>query len=436
MRSKFLVASLACLLCVLSSRIGFLQETGIKPEQPATATAVAGAQAAGNTGFLIGAPFRHGNLTVFPVVSKTPQNSDHFITLEEGLRAHSVEVREMGAQVDRPMSRSQTAGLNRQRANSRNLVQSRPNAQRQNSSSAAQTEEGANEGRNGMERLSAANEVNRLVVVNRSGKPLYLMPGEVIVGGSQDRTIGEEMTIAPTGKPVPIDVFCVEHGRWRSRDARELAALSSLSPTQSAGVARTFAEKAKQGKFVATPGSLNKAGRKAVQSGDGQQAVWDEVETANKKLGTETDSGAFTANYVDQKTQQKSQAYLNDLADHVSREDRVVGVVVAINGKIDSADVFESTPLFRKLWPKLLKGYVLDALSAADAKPPAKMCKVGDAAKFLATILQGNVSATKQTRGGLVVTHRETRDSVSYSASGSKTMGGMGGAIHSAGYAP
>jgi hypothetical protein len=433
MRSKLLVASLACLTCVLSSQIGFLQETGVKPGQEAAATAAAGAQPAANTGFLIGAPFRHGNLTVFPVLSKTPRNEDRFITLEEGLKARTVEVREMGAHVDRPLSRAANGRLVVQRANSQRRQR---NARSPNLSPDAQTGEGDSDSANAGP-LSQRNEVNRLIVVNRSDKPLYLMPGEVIVGGSQDRTIGEEMAIAPTGKPVAVAVFCVEHDRWRPRDAEQSArTLRALNRGQAAGEAQIPLDEGVFHKFVATPGSLNKAGRQAVQSGDGQQAVWDEVRTANKKLGAETGSAAFTANYVNEKTQRKSQAYLNDLADHVSREDRVVGVVVAINGKIDSADVFESTPLFRKLWPKLLKGYVLDALSAADAKPPANTCKVADAATFLATILQGAVSGTKQTKGGLVVTHRETQAGVSYSASSGKMQGGMGGAIHAAGYAP
>ena len=62
------------------------------------------------------------------------------------------------------------------------------------------------------------NQVNELLVVNRSEKPLYLMPGEVIIGGDQDRTIGQELVIAADGKPIAIDVFCVEHGRWGGRD--------------------------------------------------------------------------------------------------------------------------------------------------------------------------------------------------------------------------
>jgi hypothetical protein len=54
--------------------------------------------------------------------------------------------------------------------------------------------------------------------------------------------------------------------------------------------------------------------------------------------------------------------------------------------------------------------------------------------------MQAPVSGTKQTKGGLVLTRRVTKEGVSYSASGNKDAdgmtGGMGGAIHSAGYAP
>lgn len=63
----------------------------------------------------------------------------------------------------------------------------------------------------------SSNEVNRLVVLNRSNKSLYLMPDEIIVGSSQGRTIGRELVIRPSPKPFPIDVFCVGSDRWSHR---------------------------------------------------------------------------------------------------------------------------------------------------------------------------------------------------------------------------
>ena len=46
---------------------------------------------------VIGEPITHGDLSIFPVSSKTPRNNDRFITLDEGLKAGTVEIYEKGA---------------------------------------------------------------------------------------------------------------------------------------------------------------------------------------------------------------------------------------------------------------------------------------------------------------------------------------------------
>ena len=55
--------------------------------------------------------------------------------------------------------------------------------------------------------------VNQLSLENRSDRPLFVMSGEVILGGKQDRIIGKDRLI-PAKKTLAVDVFCVEHGRW------------------------------------------------------------------------------------------------------------------------------------------------------------------------------------------------------------------------------
>ncbi len=189
------------------------------------------------------------------------------------------------------------------------------------------------------------------------------------------------------------------------------------------------------------------AGRVAVQSDKDQQAVWDNVAKNNSALRVETQSGTFTRSYADKRVQSELAPYVAALKEQVAGQGRVVGAIVAINGKVESLDVFESTPLFRKLWPKLLKSYALDAVSTAAAAKPAekngkaakpnplaKESTVADASAFLNKVLQGTVR-DKQSKGGLVVTHREADGTKSYSAGG--IGGGLGGApIHAAGFAP
>jgi hypothetical protein len=138
---------------------------------------------------------------------------------------------------------------------------------------------------------------------------------------------------------------------------------------------------ANKGKFVASGGSLNKSSRPVVQEGKGQGAVWDEVGQVNEKSKARTGSSDFTANYVDRNVVQQLQGYLDQVQSPVAQRRQVVGVVVAVNGKAEAADVFGSTPLFLKLWPKLLTvthrdsrevvSFSAKSAPAADAKPSA-----------------------------------------------------------------
>src|SRR5436309_1547252 len=118
-------------------------------------------------------PITHGNLTVWPVVSGDIHDTTQFLTLDEGLRSGEVVVTEA----------TQAAGLIR-----RHGVPIAP-------------------------RHTGA-EVNRLVLVNNSKRPLLLLAGEIVTGGKQDRVIGKDRIVPPESDPVDLSVFCVEPGRW------------------------------------------------------------------------------------------------------------------------------------------------------------------------------------------------------------------------------
>src|ERR1700730_9514756 len=120
-------------------------------------------------------PIRHGNLTVFPVVASKSYPTGEFLTLDEGLRSGEVVVTEYG--------------------NVRGLIRRRPPGM-----TPAIPREGA--------------EVNRLVLVNNSRRPLLLLAGEIVAGGKQDRVIGKDRIVPAESDPVDLSVFCVEPGRW------------------------------------------------------------------------------------------------------------------------------------------------------------------------------------------------------------------------------
>src|SRR5712691_6413411 len=64
--------------------------------------------------------------------------------------------------------------------------------------------------------LQGGASVNQLVLINRGSKPLILLAGELVSGGKQDRIISKDRIIPAGAQPLPLDVFCVEQGRWSS----------------------------------------------------------------------------------------------------------------------------------------------------------------------------------------------------------------------------
>jgi hypothetical protein len=280
-------------------------------------------------------------------------------------------------------------------------------------------------------------EVNRLMVVNKTTKPLLLMPGEVIVGGSQDRTIAQEAVIAATGEPVPIDVYCVEHGRWRAYSESEAAARTAIDLSIDAD---DVAESSQAGRFVGKAGYANKQTRLAAQSQAGQDRVWEEVASAKRLSQVVTASGDFTANYTSDEVNQKLKPYVEAIQSEIAGQPQVVGVIVAINGKTESVDLFESTPLFTKVWPKLLKSYALDAVHASEADDADAVSSQGDAIAFLNRLREEKPTDEKRT-GGIVLTRHSSERLESFSIDndgapmGMGGLGGFGGAIHSTGFA-
>ena len=127
------------------------------------------------SGYSLLSPIRSGNLTVFPVVANKSYDTVEFLTLDEGLRSGDVIVTEAG----------QARGLIRRHPGDPATMHPIRDA-----------------------------EVNRLVLVNNSKRPLLLLAGEIVTGGKQDRVIGKDRIVPAESDPVDLSVFCVEPGRW------------------------------------------------------------------------------------------------------------------------------------------------------------------------------------------------------------------------------
>ena len=409
---------------------------------------------------VVGPAIQHGNLAIFPLISRVAKTESRFITLDEGLKAGSVKIMEVGTRDVTDHSPAVNPDSGRRAEPAPSSTESKADVR------------GAAEPAPANPFADSDADVNHLLVLNRSKKPLYLMPGEIIVGGEQDRTIGEEYVIQPSDKPVLIEVFCVEQGRWQGRGAVETANLvigANAAPalaesnafTGGTTTAGDLAAKAQKGEFIGSVGNVNKAARVAVQDAKSQVKVWEKVAEINAKSANNSSSGGFGGNYADPVAVKQLEPYVKGLEKPVASQSQIVGVAVAIDGKMDTLDLFESTPLFRQLWPKLLKSYALDAANAAtddaaaektaDKQPKSapKPCTTEVARRFLVEAL--SAQGQSSTSGGVTVTSGATDHLITFSAQDSRRstesreavggvgggggFGGFGGGFHASGFA-
>lgn len=191
--------------------------------------------------------------------------------------------------------------------------------------------------------------VNNLSFINKSEQPVFLLAGEVIIGGKQDRIIGAN-TIIPANTTQTVPVFCVEHGRWDNK-SNEFTTAKALAH-----------------------GRLR--GRASFRT---QSDVWSEVAATNelKRLKNDTDTYRNVATKQSDGSLAKWQKRVDDALAKIPATDRakMIGYVVAVNGKVATVDMFQSPVLFKKLEPKLVKSYVTDAVdvvAAKDVKAPTQ----------------------------------------------------------------
>jgi len=280
-------------------------------------------------GYKVLDPIRHGNLTLFPVVAAKTYPTSEFLTLDEGLRSGEVIVAEAGS-VQGLVRRHGTTPL---------------------------VHDGA--------------QVNRLVLVNNSKRPLLLLAGEIVSGGKQDRVIGKDRIVPPESDPIDLSVFCVEHGRW-------------VATSEHFGASEAMYGSAVGGAKANAPAPMaimvQPSVRSKVMADKSQPGVWDEVSKQREALvarvapvtpsaaagiGGVTSYAKVNENeevrkYVDSVAKPLEQSYQSLI--HQLRDRNAVGVVVAVNGRIIWADIFASTDLLSKYWPKLVRSYASEAV--------------------------------------------------------------------------
>src|SRR6266849_1141522 len=299
-------------------------------------------------------PVTYENIAIFPVVSGSGQDTSAFLTLEEGLASGEVIVSERGA-----------AGMVRNRGDVRTIPDYNTSA-----------------------------SVNQLVLINRSKRPLLLLAGELVSGGKQDRIIGKDRIVPVGAEPLPLDVFCVEHGRWTGSSSQFIASKTIVHPS----VREQAAVEQKQTEVWAAVAEGSTARVSAAP-------VAAPPRLSSSALADAISSEAPTQSYAKIYESRRVGGSVDTFVDEVQRRfaratsglkgERVVGVIVAYGGEVAWSDIFASGDLFDHYWNKLLRSYAVEAL----ARPTYRAVASRDNASTFLRRLNGR--ETEETEPGV-----------------------------------
>jgi len=202
------------------------------------------------------------------------------------------------------------------------------------------------EGTLAVKEMGSGGSVPQLMVHNTGKQTVLLTAGEVLQGGQQDRVLVKDVVLPPSPEPVPVAVNCVEQGRW-SPGATGIS--FGYGGRGEVTLTRTVQAEKSQGATWATVAQLNAAKAKVVGGPDAAELA--------------PSSGTYMASLDQETVRRHVEAGLAVLEPGFAGLQLVVGLVVAVDGKVRNAELYGHPSLFDKARADTLRGAALEAVS-------------------------------------------------------------------------
>jgi hypothetical protein len=229
--------------------------------------------------------------------------------------------------------------------------------------------------------INEGGSVPELIVNNISDKRILLLDGEELIGAKQNRILNTTVMIEmKTSTKIPVS--CVEAGRW-NYSSDKFSSSDRMSPPS-----LNFEKR------MSVSYCLEKTEGKSFRSDQGK--VWDNVEKISSAAKVSSPSMAMSDVFEGRKTE------IDDYLKNIKISDGQNGMVVLINGKITGLEYVSNDKAFKKLFPKLIRGYSMDAM--IDIKEVKDKDFSKDVKTFIEDIKSGNENIFKSV--GLGNDHR------------------------------
>ena len=210
-------------------------------------------------------------------------------------------------------------------------------------------------------------EVPTLLVTNTTGTPVLLLEGEVLEGGQQTRTLNVSVLV-PANSTIEVPVSCVEAGRWRGGRAFTRSGYS-------------VSREVRRAKHL---GVTRNVRRSSSYKASDQGAVWNSVDRQLNAYAITSDTSSFedvsAAAYERDDTRRRA----TDELVQAGPAEGQTGVVVAVDGKVVSAELFGSPELLAARWEQIVRSVMFESgFGPAEQADAEQGATTADAEKFL-----------------------------------------------------
>ena len=185
---------------------------------------------------------------------------------------------------------------------------------------------------------SDAGDVPELAAFNPLPEDVLLYDGDEIVGAKQNRILNVSVLVEAGSIRIPVS--CTEQGRWRSVSKRFSAAFH---------IATADLRRRKAAALSAKP----------LARGIARQEVWKTVRGHAERLGSMSPTAAHRDLFLARERE------LEALAPAFPAEPGQCGAVLGLGDAL-CLDAVSRPDVFAAIWPKLLRGYLLDGLEQLD----------------------------------------------------------------------
>ncbi len=181
-------------------------------------------------------------------------------------------------------------------------------------------------------------------------KNALLLDGEELIGAKQDRVLNLTI-LAPPKRLTVIPVSCVAAGRWHMASA-------AFRPAPHVMYARGRAARTSQ---------ITRSMRSTRTPRSDQSAVWSDIAAKASRMDAASPTQAMAAVYDQHALTTEEYVRACDCAP------RQAGVVFAIDGRAVGMDLFDHPHTLRRLFPKLVRSYAIDALETTTEAVPRRI---------------------------------------------------------------